>query len=594
MSSTPARAQQDPSIAVEASASPSTAGAAETVTYTIRVEGAALSAVTTPEPPATTGLALRRPTPSTERRISFVGGHLNRSVIFQWEYQPLQEGTARFQPVEVTIQGQTYTTDEIQVQIVAQAQRSNPSSSAPSPGPASPDPPSSSILEDQNLFIRADPETQQSYQNEQIPITYHLYFREGIQLRHSRLADAWDATGFWREELDVESRPLPRTTYVNGEPYQTIVLKRVAVFPTRPGSLRVDPLVIETQARASHRLQNRMDPFFSLRQHYESVKLASDPLSIQVDPLPSGAPAAFNGAVGAFRVHTSVDTRAVQVGGTVQLEVRLSGTGNIATLQPPAFNPPDPFEAYDPTVSTSVDRSGPRVHGTKTFTYVLVPRTSGRLTLPPVRFAYFDPEQRRYRTLQSNPITIQVSGTEAPIAAGTTGDGLPVDDIAAPMSEASEWVRTDAPPLHRTVWAYAALLAPLLLAAALIAYRRRVMHPASEPPSPDFTLQEELDEARRYLRAGKADPFYATLERAVLGFIGHRLDAAPSGLTRDHLEALLASHDVPERARHALYELLDVCDRVRFSPAHPSAEAMESALSRAQQLIDFLDTRLPT
>jgi hypothetical protein len=96
------------------------------------------------------------------------------------------------------------------------------------------------------MFIRAVPSKRQAFQNEQITIEYALYFRTGIQLRQSRLADSWDAEGFWREELEIEARPIPQTVVVDGLRYNTIVLKRVAVFPTRTGSLRIDPLRIES------------------------------------------------------------------------------------------------------------------------------------------------------------------------------------------------------------------------------------------------------------------------------------------------------------------------------------------------------------
>ena len=41
-----------------------------------------------------------------------------------------------------------------------------------------------------DLFIRALPSKRRAYQGEQIIIEYQLFFRDGVQLRQSRLADA--------------------------------------------------------------------------------------------------------------------------------------------------------------------------------------------------------------------------------------------------------------------------------------------------------------------------------------------------------------------------------------------------------------------
>ena len=592
---TPVRAQQNQTIRVTAQASPTTAGTSDLVVYTITVEGAPLSMVDTPEPPPTTNLALRRPTPTTQRNVSLVDGQLSRSVTFRWEYEPMREGTARFDATTISVRGKAYETQAIRVDIVPQSQRpARPPSGSVSPH-GNTSPPSvrspESALDEDDLFIRALPSDRTIFQNEQTIITYRLYFREGIQLRHSRLATAWDATGFWREELDVESRPLPRTAYVDGTPYQTIVLKRVALFPTRTGTLTVDPLEIETEARASGRLRTPSDPLAGFRSSYETVELASEPLTIDVEPLPDGAPEAFRGAVGSFQVRTEVDSRDVNAGRAIRMTVRLRGTGNIATLEPPAFTPPEAVEAYDPEESISVERSGRVIQGAKSFTYVLIPRRSGDLTLPAVTFAYFNPERSRYETMRSTPIEIDVSGSESPAATSTTGRGLPANDIAGPMDASDDWIRTDTLPLHLNPWTYAAVLTPLLLAGGLLAFRRRPKT-STETPSKGDRSSQQLRAAREHLRTGDADAFYGALEQAVLRCIGDHIGAQPAGLTRARIERALNERAVSPRVRNAIAELLDVCDRARYAPAHPSNETMQQALHRTHQILDHLNDRL--
>jgi hypothetical protein len=587
----------DDTVRIEAVADPNPVGREEVLAFIIRVRGASLADIDTPEPPLTRNLALQRPTPATERNVSFSNGRLTRSVTFRWTYKPVGTGTARIYPTEVVIRGTPYETAAIDIDVVPQSQRGQRSPATPPPTAASPSqrppntPSSSSGVSDRDLFIRVQPSTQQVYQNEQLIVAYRLYFRNGIQLRHSRLASAWDATGFWREELNVDSRPIPRTTTLDGRSYQTIVLKRAALFPTQSGSLRVDPLEIETEARAAQRYDPSR-PFYTPQGSFTTEPLASAPLYIDALPLPDGAPPSFKGAVGTFRIRATIDSSTVQVGQPVRLRIQIEGTGNIATLQPPVVEAPADVEMYDPKEQVSVDRDGARVRGTKTFTYVLVPQAGGIYRVPPITFSYFDPTPAEYRTVRATVASLQVEGDTPALAMGTTGRGLPVNDVASIMTSASTWTRVDARPLYRQLWPYMALLAPLLGWGGLLLARHRTAAGAASatPRADDHT--ELLDTARQHMRNQQPEACYDAVERAVLRFIGQQMNVAAGGLTRPQLDDMLAQHDVPTRAREALFELLDVCDQARYSPAYPSEQAMQSAIRRAEQLIDFFASKL--
>jgi hypothetical protein len=588
--------QPDDEISVSVQAQPSEVGAEETVTFTIEVRGAPLSAIETPEPPRTSNLLLREPTPSTEREVSFKSGRFTRHVTFEWTYAPMRVGVGRLESTEVRIRGERYRTDEVRVRIVPQSQRParTPRAQSRSVSPPSqngaPDAPG---LKHRDLFIQATASTDTAYENEQVTVEYRLFFRPGVRLRQSRMADAWDAPGFWREELDVASRPTPRSTTLNGQSYEAIVLKRVALFPTQTGRLEIDPLQIETEAQARPQLGQR-DP--AARSAYEPVTLSSEKLEVVVEPLPPNSPSAFDGSVGTFGLETDVSTDSVEVGEAVELTARVQGTGNLATLTPPLLEPPSDFETYDSSVTIDLDRSSSVVKGTKTFRYTLVPQSNGHYTLPPVRFAYFDPDAGQYETLQSEPVALHVTGDVPPDAVSRTGEGLPIGDIAGPM-EVERWVRVDRPPLYAQPWAYVAMLVPVVLAGGALAYRRfqeGSAKPVSDPSALE-AAQSPLQVAHQRLREGNERGFYEAVERSVLTFFDARIDdfQPASGRTRETLDQYLSQHDVPDPDRTALRELLDACDEAQFSPTDPSYDAMEATLDHAQGLLRRLDDTLP-
>lgn len=588
-------AQSRASVRVTAEAEPMEVGTEQTVAFTVRVDGAPATVVQSPDLPRVANLAPQQRTPSTRPPLSTSGDAANRGVTFTWRFRPLTSGTARIRPLDVIVRGETYTTEEIRLRVVPQSERSTTPMLTP-PGSPSATENEDAGLDARDLFIRATATADRAYQNEQVVVEYHLFYRPGIRLRHSRLADAWDAPGFWREELNVASRPTPRTRRAYGRAYETIVLKRVALFPTRPGTLQIDPLRVETEAQGTLQMGGG-----TVRAHFESVQLASENLSLSVRALPPTAPSSFEGAVGDFAMTVGTEADSTTVGTPLQLRVQIRGTGNLATLSPLQLDVPSDFEVYEPVVQTNIDRGGHRIGGTKTFTYTLVPRAGGRYTLSPVTFAYFDPEAERYETLRSEARTVHVAGEAAPRSrqlSGRTADGLPVGDVTGLMGAGeARWVRSDRRPLYRQPWAYVILLIPVLLAGGGLVYRRRIQ--SSEPTRSDEKEAFEagpdrLREARRHLQDGADSAFYETVERTLRVVLRERLGLNEGQVARGRLDrhlALSRRFSGPEDLQAALSELIDRCRAAQFAPN--SSESMEAVLHDAEAVLRGLDEHLP-
>ncbi|MBT8399239.1 MAG: BatD family protein, partial [Rhodothermia bacterium] len=578
---TPARAQD---VSVQASVNESTIGTEDAVTYTIQISGRSLPDITTPQPPQTRGLVLTNRFPFTSQNMSIVNGRVEQSVGYSWTFRPAKEGEAAFLPMEVEVDGKSYTTREIKVSVVPQSQRPSRPTQRRNPFLLDPfgrqQPAEEREITDRDMFIRAVPNKRTAYQNEQITIEYSLYFRSGIQLRQSRLADSWDAEGFWREELEIESRPVPKSTVVDGLRYNMITLKRAAVFPTRTGQLKIDPLRIESEASLPF---GSGDPFFSLRNRYQPVRLSSPSIPIEVKAWPANPPATFNGAVGDFQLGATADRTSLDVGESLQVTIRVEGTGNISTIEAPLFRVPGAFEAYDPEVNVSVSRSGRYVRGSKTFTYVLVPRANGQFEIPALEFTFFDPSAESYVTRRSEPIPISVSGTADPLVeSAETPAGLPLDDIAPIMDTEVRWKPVVKRTLYREALPYLVLGLPLLALLAL-----RVRKAQNDKLSTDVRYarnrrahplaKRHLRQAEELLKRNEATAFYEELEKAALGFIGNRLNISELGLTREQLITRLRNEGLTDATADELRKLLEECDRGRFAPVPSETANMQAA-----------------
>lgn len=573
-----------------------TIGAQESVSYTLEISGTNASDIVNPSPPAAEGLTLVSPNASRGTNMSIVNGRVSRSVSYTWHYRPEQEGSARILGASVTIGDSTFHTSPVTVTVVPQAQRPSPQRRSLFGGFSLFDNPPDAPPEvtEQDIFIRATQSDREVYLNEQIAIDYKLYFRPGTMPRNSRQADSWDAEGFWREELDLATALTPNLVVENGIRYQVISIRRIAVFPTRAGELTIDPLKISTEVQSPD-----ADPFSSplFSQRYSTVERASPVINVTSIPLPRGAPDGFTGAVGQYTLRTALSRNTLEVGEALQLTLTIEGTGNIALIEAPQPEIPGIFEIYDPEVSISKTGTNTLISGSKTFTWLLIPRSNGTFQIPPVKFVYFDPAQAQYieRSGNLNPIT--VTGTAAAASATTvTASGFPFDDIAV-IKRDPQWVTASQTPLHRSTWFYLLLQIPVLIVCVTAVLRRRTTRLATDTAwarnqRAHPLARKHLKTARKRLSEGDPDAFYAALEQSVLGFVGNRLNVHERGLTRAQLVDQLNRVGIRTERQQELIKFLDACDAARFAPIAPATSQMEEHFARGSRILSTIAREL--
>jgi len=321
-------------------------------------------------------------------------------------------------------------------------------------------------------------------------------------------------------------------------------------------------------------------------------------VNIEARPLPAGAPTSFGGAVGTYAFTVTPDRTSLEVGESIQLTITITGRGNLATLDAPRLDIPAAFDVYDPDISTLLDRAGSRLSGSKTFRYVLIPRSNGSYEIPAIEFSYFDTSTKSYRTRTSDPISISVTGTATtPDVVVATTNGMPVDDFAPLFTSSTIWSRTASQPLYLKWWPYFLLFLPLAALGGAIAYQSRLnkyrsdvrwargrrAHPLS---------RKHLKQAMELLNNGNTGGYFEELERAVLGFVGNRLNVAERGLTREQLDTALGRRNVHSSLRTRLRVFLDTCDQGRFAPASITPENKEDAFDEASNLIPDIDEQV--
>jgi Bacterial SH3 domain len=294
----------------------------------------------------------------------------------------------------------------------------------------------------------------------------------------------------------------PPTRRVGAHEYEVHVFER-AMFPLEAGHYTIPA------AQLSYSLPLSLS-FFSRE---ESHTLAAESLSVVALPPPmAGRPPDYSGAVGDLRVGARLDMHRVRVGDPVLVTVAVAGRANIKLLPRPALVVPW-GTAVVAQERVQIDTSAADVRGTKEFDWVVTPRDTGALVLPPVRYPYFDPYTEKYVIALTEPATLQVGeGTLAPTDS-VRADAAP--PLPVRMVYHGEVPR---PPYTTPMFALLAAVAPLP-AVLITAGRRRKRRPA---PSAAVCL--------RTLARSREPCDAPTLRRAFVAALAERFALAPRTL----------------------------------------------------------------
>jgi hypothetical protein len=235
---------------------------------------------------------------------------------------------------------------------------------------------------------------------------------------------------------DWPKQPEPVETNANGEARLNILYKTRAYIKA-PGRIALN------SAQQLVNLQTGSIGFGLFQQpRIEQIAVTSNRPEFTVRPLPAGAPAGFNGAVGQFTLTSKVVPATAAVGEPITWTLTLEGTGNWPDIPGlPARDVSRDFQVVQPQARKS-SPDGKLFDATLSEDVVLVPSKPGTYTLGPVTYACFDPKSGTYRTLTSEKYTVTVTPPAAPRIAIT----LPSNDTTANSSPSAAPAKAPAAP----------------------------------------------------------------------------------------------------------------------------------------------------
>ena len=541
------------------------------------------------------------PQQSTSRNVQWINGQMNSVSTTTLIYYVVAQtpGTYTIPPAQFETKKVIISSGEKQVVITAEGSvqgQSAGQSQASGQGQAS-----QAAAPESGISLRLLLSTREVYVGQPVTGTLKLFTRTNLsginELKYP------DFKGFLRE--DIETPPLRslESEVIDGVQYGTGVLQRFILYPQISGDIRIDQVEITAMVQQRTNVRDPFfdDPFFD--NFFSGVstvpqKVATQPVTIRVRPLPAPRPADFHGAVGSFDLSSSLSATEAEVNDAITLTVTLRGSGNLSLAGEPLINFPQGIEKYDPKVTV---KSSGSASGSKTFEYLLIPRNTGSFDLPPVSYTVFDPQQEKYVTLRTGGYSVTVTGTpgQAEAAAPVYIPGEDVRYIGQDIRfirNGSGGLAVASAPLVATTYYWLWFGLALFITAVVLLFRREQMKRNADLAGvrnrkAARNARQRLAKANSLLKSGKTELVNSEIARALWGYLSDKLSIPMSELTREKCYAALGARKAGGELIAELDLILSATEYSQYAPKS-EGESPAGLYRRAAALIGRLDNVL--
>lgn len=551
------------------------------LTYTVNVSNAKKMRL-----PSIDGFQiLAGPSTSTRSSTSFINGKVESSTTVTYTYILVGEDEGEFTIPEATIEvgGKQYSSNSLKIKVLPpddvqqsqggqQGQRQSSRQGAQSQSQNGNSIGSGSIS-DTDLFMRAVVNKTKVYEQEAILLTFKVYSLVSLRSLSNKMPDL---RNFHVQEVELPQNKEFDTERFNGRNYQTLIWSQYVLFPQQSGDLEIPATSFEGIVAQQVQSTDIFDMFFNGGRYVETKKnLVSNPITIHVDPLPSGKSSSFTGGVGEFSISSSINTETLKANEAVTIQVVLSGTGNMKLIKTPELKYPQDFDIYDPKVENKFSLKTNGQSGNKVFEYLAIPRHAGQYRIPPVEFQYFDVSSHSYKTISTQEYVLNVEKGEGSDIQSVSGyinkedlkyvgqdvrfritDDKLVDTNNLFFGSAKFWI----------VMAIPFVIFMIILVFNLKRVQDNSNVVQTKRKKANSVASKRLKTARKLMQENRKDDFYDETLRALWGYVSDKLSIPVANLSKEKIGNELHEKGVSDNLVSQLLEVMEGCEYARYAP----------------------------
>ncbi len=527
------------------------------------------------EPPSFNGLQAQGP--NIGQSFSYVNGRSSTNESYSYYLVANKPGTYKIGSAKViTNTGKTLKSKAVTVKVV---DRPSTDDNADLAG---------------KVFLRTELSNTDAVVGEQVTVDIRIYTQVGIEQTEMVKEPTFENmySHYLRSFADR-----PEIVVVEGDQYYTQVIRRIVVFPSKPGVIIVEPAIINIGI-TSNRGRGMFNPF-----SLESYTIKSLPVELNVSEL-GGAVSGFSGAVGNYEMQTHVSKNKITSDDVVELTMRIRGQGDIKQVLTPNIGADKKyFDQFKPNVNEDIREGGGLLGGVKEFQYVLTPKATGSFTVNP-KFIYFDSKEKKFITIDTI-ITIDVSPGTGKLptkaerdAAGDTPlvvEAIKSEDLIgfkAPLTSAQFTKEKQGFFLGSFLFWVLSLL-PFLGLIGFLQWKKKqaaLGNISDKDRKRDNAGSEaaiRLQAAKTALNQGDSKLFFNEISKALLGFVSDKYNISTVELTKDNVRQKLAAQDIAADKIDSLVGILQTSEMALFAGL-TNSDSMEKVYQESTDLIQLM------
>ena len=544
---------------------------------------------------------LMGPSRSQQSSIQIINGKRtsNSSTAFTYILLAGNPGTYTIPAASVEVNGEKVFSNAISIKVLPQDQTSgNSGNNGGGSASSSRSQAAGSRISSNDLFITATASKTTVHEQEAILLTYKVYTVVNLRQLYGKMPDL---KGFHTQEVELPQQKTFTLEHYKGRNYNTTVWSQYVLFPQQTGKLEIPSITFDGVVAQQTISDDPFDAFFNGGGYVEVKKIITTPkVVINVQPLPA-KPAGFSGAVGEFKLASSINATDVKTNDAVTIKLTLSGTGNMKLIGTPEVKFPQDFEIYDPKVTDDYKLTNSGLTGTKTFEYLAIPRHAGNFTIPAIEFTYFDLKSNSYKTLKTEAYNLKVAkgqgNADQVISDFTNKESVKMlgkDIRFIKLGDSS--LRPKGDFFFGTVGYYLCYLIPLLLFVVFaVIYRQKALENANvakvKTKKANKVATRRMKLAGKLLAENKKNEFYDEVLKALWGYISDKLSIPVSQLSKDNIEAELTNYGVQEALIAEFIGVLNECEYARYAPGNEN-EAMDKVYSASVEVISKMENSI--
>lgn len=497
--------------------------------------------------------------PAVGSEFKIINGSRSAAYTYTWTYKAVREGNFEVPALRVRTSAGVLETQPIALKVSSASGQGNSAISG-------------------NFAVTIEPSKRRVYLGEAVVVQYKVYQLFG----NFRPEDYEfpDLPGFWPEPVsDHQARW--ETQLINGQRYQVATLKIDVLFPQKTGTFTFEGF--------------NMSGIVGSIWNRQRVTATSKPVTIEVLPLPENKPENFVGSYPQLDVKVEASTTHVKANEAVNVSIGFSGKGNLRLLQEPTIEWPADLEVYDPEVIDRINVSTAGMSGSRSFDYLVIPRSAGNYTIEIPAFSWFSPKDKKYIISAAETIELEVErgsgGSDVNYSFNSKSDVQVLNQDIHFIRPTPGLLVKPSGLFFKSGLFFAVYLLPVLLFGAAILIRRRRDQEAADERG---TRRKRAGKAvKKWLKEAEAavtkpDDFYVALGT---GLERYALDKF--GLDRSQLNTQGLKRTVEAYANAALAErfvaIYESCAMARYAPA--AAESPERLLDAARTVINELEAQ---